>query len=100
MSHHEHEAHEHAAPTSYGIYILIWLILLVFTGLTVAVAGINMAALSIPVALGIAGTKALLVLLFFMHIKYEDRVFTYGLGVLFVTIAVILILTFSDILFR
>lgn len=100
MSHHDdHSAHAHA-PVPYGVFILVWLILLIFTGLTVAVAGIHLAALSVPVALLIAATKATLVLMFFMHIKYEDRVFLVFLSIAMIIMAVILILTFSDVIFR
>ncbi|GAB4324544.1 MAG: hypothetical protein Kow0059_20220 [Candidatus Sumerlaeia bacterium] len=96
-------AHSHAAahaPVPYGVFVLVWLALVIFTGLTVAVAGVHLAWLSVPVALAIACAKATLVLLYFMHIRYEDRLFVMFLGIAFATITVILVLTFSDVIFR
>lgn len=100
MSSHQDEVHAKHELIPWSLFIIVWLCLLVFTGLTVAVAGLNLQALSVPVALAIAATKALLVLMFFMHIKYEDRVFLMFLGIAFVTISVILLLTFADVIFR
>jgi cytochrome c oxidase subunit 4 len=100
MAHDNLTAHQHNQHIGYGTYILVWLALMVFTGLTVSVAGINLREIAIPVALGIAGTKAILVTLYFMHIKYEDRVFLFFLGIAFFTITVILILTFFDVYLR
>jgi cytochrome c oxidase subunit 4 len=52
------------------IYVLIWLVLMVLTGLTAAVSFVNLGQWSAPVAMAIASTKALLVALFFMHLRY------------------------------
>jgi len=95
----EHKEHQHE-PVGYGIYILVWLALLVFTGLTVAVAGIHLPNIAVLTALSIAAIKTVLVVVFFMHLKYEDRVFKIMLFVATVTLAVILALTFVDISFR
>jgi len=84
----EHKEHQHE-PVGYGIYILVWLALLVFTGLTVAVAGIHLPNIAVLTALSIAAIKTVLVVVFFMHLKYEDRVFKIMLFVATVTLAVI-----------
>jgi len=55
--------------SSVGFYIMIFVILLVLTGTTVGAAFINLGPLNPVIALGIATTKALLVVLFFMHVK-------------------------------
>lgn len=54
---------------SKGSYITIFLTLMVFTGLTVAAAFVNLGVFNATVALGIATFKATLVVLFFMHVK-------------------------------
>jgi cytochrome c oxidase subunit 4 len=64
-------AHVHIAPLS--MYIGIFLTLMVLTGVTVAVAYVDLGAFNNVVALGIAGFKATLVVLFFMHVKYASR---------------------------
>lgn len=84
----------------FSTYILIWLGLVMLTGVTVTVAGVNLGGLSVMGAIAIAAVKSTLVVLFFMHIKYEDKVFKLMLGVAVLTLAIILILTFVDVFYR
>ena len=55
------------------VYYLVFAALLVLTVVTVAVSRVHLGALNLPVALGIAVAKAVLVILFFMHVKYSPR---------------------------
>jgi cytochrome c oxidase subunit IV len=55
------------------VYFTIFFLLLFFTGVTVWVASRDWGAYNTPIALTIAVTKALLVALWFMHIKYSNR---------------------------
>lgn len=55
-----------------GTYLAVFVALLALTALTVAAAFTELGALNVPVALGIAGVKATLVVLFFMHLRYES----------------------------
>jgi cytochrome c oxidase subunit IV len=55
------------------VYFTIFFLLLFFTGVTVWVAKINLEEYNVVVALAVAVTKALLVALWFMHIKYSKR---------------------------
>ena len=50
-------------------YVVIWIALLVGTALTVFAAHINLGPFNAAVALTIATAKALLVVLFFMHLR-------------------------------
>jgi cytochrome c oxidase subunit 4 len=50
-------------------YWTIWATLIVLTFLTAWVAGVDLGRFNTIVALGIATCKALLVILFFMHVK-------------------------------
>lgn len=59
---------EHAS-SSLTTYVTIWLTLLAGTALTVYAATVDLGVLNAAVALTIASTKALLVALFFMHIR-------------------------------
>lgn len=77
MSHnntnHSHTTHHpHTMPVSLYKKILMWLLFL--TIVTVAVSRIDFGAWNTVVALGIASLKAMLVLLFFMHLKFEDPI--------------------------
>ncbi len=61
----------HVAPKS--MYYFVFLALIVGTGLTVAAAKVNMGPLNNIVMLTIACTKATLVILFFMHVRWSSR---------------------------
>jgi cytochrome c oxidase subunit 4 len=54
-------------------YYTIFAALMVLTAVTVGVAFVNLGVLNFPVAIGIAITKATLVVLIFMHVKYSSR---------------------------
>jgi cytochrome c oxidase subunit 4 len=62
--------------SSVKLYVGIWLALMAGTILTVVVAGINLGPLNPVMALAIATTKAVLVVLFFMHVKYAHEKLT------------------------
>lgn len=83
-----------------GIYILVWAALVVLTATTVTVSRINLGFLNVVTALLIATAKAGLVLAFFMHLKYEARIFKLMLLVALATLAIIISMTFSDYSFR
>ncbi len=76
MTHHDNNSsdkHEiHIVPLS--VFRNILLLLLALTIVTVGVSRIDFGVLNIVVAMGIASVKALLVALFFMHLKYESPV--------------------------
>ena len=74
---HAHDSSAHG--TGYGLYILIWVGLIVLTGVTVAVAGIALAELTITVALVVAAIKSFLVIFYFMHLKYEVKVLIWSI---------------------
>ena len=62
--------------SSVKLYVGIWLALMAGTILTVVVAGIDLGPFNPVMALAIATTKAVLVVLFFMHVKYAHEKLT------------------------
>lgn len=60
----------HAHPTV-KMFVAVWAALLVLTAITVGVATLDLGPFNAVVALTIATTKALLVLLFFMELRYS-----------------------------
>jgi cytochrome c oxidase subunit IV len=66
--------HEHVS--SIGSSVAIWIVLLICTGLTAGVAFIDLGPFNTIVALSIATFKAILVVLFFMHVKYTHEKLT------------------------
>ncbi|MFA5404332.1 MAG: cytochrome C oxidase subunit IV family protein [Ignavibacteria bacterium] len=91
---------ENTHSTNYGTYILIWLGLVALTTLTVAIAGLNLASLTVVVALAIATTKSLLVANYFMHVKSDSRVFKVFIIVCITIFLTMIILTFVDLIYR
>ncbi len=95
-----HHSKEEIHGIGYGILVLIWLGLVGLTGLTVVVSGVNIPAFAVLVALAVAATKSTLVVNYFMHLKYESRIFKIILLMGIITIAIFIGLTFFDVLYR
>lgn len=57
-------------------YYAIWIALLCLTVITAAVSFVNLGPFNTVIALVIATSKALLVVLFFMHVKYTSEKLT------------------------
>ncbi|MBI5057363.1 MAG: cytochrome C oxidase subunit IV family protein [Nitrospirae bacterium] len=81
-------------------YVIVWLCLLILTVLTVAVSGMKLGMSGSLTSVIIATLKASLILLFFMHLKYERFLITAMLLLTVMTIAVIIGLTFFDVWYR
>jgi len=81
-------------------FVVVWIALLCLTGLTIMAAQMKMGEWSMVANIAIASTKASLVLWFFMHLKFEKRLFKVLLIVPLITITIIIGLTFFDILYR
>lgn len=94
------EAAEPNRTPSTRLYVAIWVALVVLTGLTVLSAELKLGTISTAVSIAIASTKASLVLLFFMHLKYEPAVFRLTFLATMCVLAVFIILTYSDVLYR
>ena len=62
-----HEGHEHSAVP----YFVVWILLCILTGVTVLTGKQHWGQFALPLALFIATTKSLLVLIFFMHLKEQ-----------------------------
>ena len=66
----EEAAHHVVSPQ---IYVVIFLALLVFTALTVGASYVEMGIFNPIAAILIACIKAVIVVLFFMHVKYSSK---------------------------
>ena len=81
-------------------YYTIYLVLLVCTYLTWQVAYFDLGPLNTIAALGIAVFKAVLVVLFFMHVKYSPRLtWLVVIGSIF-WLALLLFITLGDYMTR
>jgi cytochrome c oxidase subunit IV len=85
---------EHIVPVR--SYVLVFLALIGLTALTVGVAFINLGSMNTLIALVIAATKMLLVMLIFMHVKYSSRLTKLAILAAFFWLALLLTFTMSD----
>jgi cytochrome c oxidase subunit 4 len=88
----------HVAPKS--MYVGIWLALVVGTILTYLVALVDLGVLNNVVMLLIACTKASLVILFFMHVRWSSRLTWVVAASGFFWLLIMFVLTMQDYLTR
>jgi cytochrome c oxidase subunit 4 len=93
----EHASHHIVTPFTYAI---IFVTLLIGTAITVGAAYIDLGVLNPIVALGIACTKAVIVILFFMHVKYQSKLVKMTVGAGFFTFIVLITMTLTDYMSR
>ncbi len=79
-----------------AVYFRVFFALMVLTGLTVWVSYLDLGDLSVAVALLIAATKALLVILFFMHVRHSPALTQAAVGAGILWLIILLVLTLSD----
>ena len=96
------DAHEHEGGhvLGYGFLTGVWVALLVLTGITIAVAQVNLGFLNVVAAMAVASTKALVVILFFMHLKYENKAIKGMVFLAFLILAICIGFTFFDLAYR
>ena len=85
---------------SYKNLGIILTALLILTGITVFMSTLDYGSLNIWIALIIASAKASLVLLFFMHMKYEPGMIKWSFLITVSFLAVLIGFLFWDISFR
>jgi cytochrome c oxidase subunit 4 len=81
-------------PANLKIYRNVLVALAILTVVTVGASRIDMGGGNIPVGLLIAVVKASLVVLFFMHLKYEKK---WWLGLVLFPLALVMIIIFSNL---
>ncbi len=84
----------------YRAFATVLILLLALTGVTVGMSYIDLGKLNVWAALLIASLKSTLVLLFFMHLKYESRVIKISFISTVLVLAVMISFTFWDVAFR
>ena len=82
------------------IYVIIWASLMLLLLLTWGVAQFNLGPFNVVAALTIAVTKMLLVILFFMHVRYSERRTWVFVAAGFIWLLIMIDLTLGDYLTR
>ncbi|MCT4590332.1 MAG: cytochrome C oxidase subunit IV family protein [Carboxylicivirga sp.] len=88
----------HIVPYKLYLYILAGLIAL--TLISVGITYIELARLTVFTALLLASVKSILVLVFFMHLKFDNKLIQILVTAVFVLIALVLFVTFLDYNYR
>src|SRR5277367_146549 len=93
----EHAEHHIVTPVQ---YCMVFGTLLVGTLITVLAAYKDLGVLNPVIALGIACTKAVIVILFFMHVKYQSNLVKMTVACGFFTFLVLVTMTLTDYMSR
>jgi len=79
---------------------LVWIDLMIFTFVTIEIAQFDFKELTVLIALLVATIKSTLVGYYFMHLKFENKVFKIMVILTLLVFIAVLILLFSDYLVR
>jgi cytochrome c oxidase subunit IV len=88
----------HIVP--YRTFLIVLAILIVFTIISVVVTQIHLGALTVFTALFLATVKSTFVLRVFMHLKFENRIFTFMVVGVALLIGLVIAGTLFDYIFR
>lgn len=92
-----HHSEHIVSPRVYGI---IFGALMVLTATTVGASYLELGQFNVVVALAIACIKAVLVILFFMHVKYSSRLTKLTVAAGFFTFFVLITMSMTDYISR
>jgi cytochrome c oxidase subunit 4 len=82
------------------VYAVVFVSLLIGTVLTVVAAKVDLGVFNPIIALAIACTKAVIVILFFMHVKYQSKLVKLTVISGFFTFIVLITMTLTDYISR
>jgi len=89
---------QHIVP--YRTFLLVLLALLAFTFISIGVTSYNLGPVTVLTALLLATFKTILVLTYFMHLKWDVKMFGILVAAVLAVIGVVIFITFLDYLFR
>lgn len=96
MSNNNHD--QHIVPLK--TYLLILAALITFTLLSIAITQIDLGPLAVAGALFFAVLKSTFIVVYFMHLKFEHRMYALFGGIVMFTFFIVIILTFLDYMFQ
>ena len=82
------------------IYWIIWALLMLLLGLTVFLSALSLGFWGTPLALLIATVKALLVAVFYMHLRHSSALIRLAAGAALLWLSLLFTLTWADFLSR
>jgi len=94
----EDQQHHHIIPLK--VYFSVIALLLVLTAITVAAAQVNFGPWNTVIAMAIASIKAGFVLAFFMHLKYDNKLYVAVFGTALFFLIVLYLFSWLDTVTR
>jgi cytochrome c oxidase subunit 4 len=88
----------HIVP--YYVYFVVLGALLLLTAITVLITRVELGALNTAAAMLIATIKGLIVLLYFMHLKFDQKIYAIMVGLVMAVFFAVIVITFFDYLYR
>lgn len=88
----------HIVP--YRLYVIVLLALLALTFASIAITDIELGEYTVAGALLFAVVKSILVLTYFMHLKYDKPYIRIMVAFVFAIFVVVIVITFLDYLYR
>lgn len=92
----EHKPH----IVAYKDHLVVLFILIALTVLTVAITSIELGPYNTAAAMLIASVKASIVLLYFMHLKFDQNIYRIMVTIVLAIYAAVIVVTFFDYLYR
>jgi len=86
--------------SSYKSHIIVLLCLITLTVLTVTITSVHLGPFNTAAAMLIASIKASIVLLYFMHLKFDEKIYRFMVMLVLAIYSVVIIITFFDYLYR
>jgi cytochrome c oxidase subunit 4 len=83
-----------------SVYFRVYLGLIALAALTTGVAFINLGLFAAPAALIVATAKTVLVVLYFMHVRFSSAVTKLFAGAGFFCLLILVVLTLGDVVTR
>jgi cytochrome c oxidase subunit 4 len=81
-------------------YLIVWAALMILVGVTVGAAYLQLGRFNAVIAVGIATTKAILIVLYFMHVRYSPRLVWVFAGAGALWLGIMFALSIGDYLTR
>ncbi len=91
---------KHPHIVAYKNHLLILLLLIGFTILTVAITSVELGPYNTAAAMLIASIKAVIVLMYFMHLRFDQKIYRIMATIVFMIFAAVIVVTFFDYLYR
>ena len=97
-THEQHDSHAHGLSDATAIKIA--LILGAMTALEVSTYFVDFGAFFMPVLMVLMVVKFLTVVSYFMHLKFDEKIYRFMVILVLAIYAVVIIITFFDYLYR